>query len=112
MPTANSVGLRNTPYTRKDILKANFGFFAQDKWTMNRLTMTSGARYDYFNGYAPEQDNPAGRFVPARHSDELTAFRAGTTGRFAAARHTTSSAPAKRRSRHRSASSSRSKRSG
>jgi len=39
---------------------------------VSRLTMTYGARYDYFNGYAPEQDDPAGRFVRARHSDELT----------------------------------------
>jgi hypothetical protein len=70
--TPNSVTLRNTPYTRKDVLKANLGIYAQDKWTIRRLTMTYGGRYDYFNGYAPEQDNPAGRFVPARHSDKLT----------------------------------------
>jgi hypothetical protein len=71
VPTANSVTARNTPYIRKDILKANLGFFAQDKWTINRLTLTPGLRYDYFNGYAPAWDNPAGRFVPARHSEQL-----------------------------------------
>ena len=68
---ANSVTARNTPYIRKDILKANLGLFAQDKWTIDRLTLTYGARYDYFNGYAPAQDDPAGRFVPARHSDQV-----------------------------------------
>jgi hypothetical protein len=71
VPTPVSATLRNTPYIRKDVLKANLGFFAQDKWTVERLTMTLGGRYDYFNGYAPAQDNPAGRFVPARHSDEV-----------------------------------------
>src|SRR5215831_12718813 len=70
VPTPNSATTRNTPYIRKDVLRANLGFFAQDKWTIDRLTMTLGGRYDYFNGYAPAQDNPAGRFVPARHSDE------------------------------------------
>jgi hypothetical protein len=68
--TPNSVTTRNTPYISKNILKASLGLFAQDKWTIDNLTLTYGARYDYFNGYAPEQDNPAGRFVPARHSDQ------------------------------------------
>ena len=72
VPTPNSVTARNTPYIRKDILKANFGLFAQDKWTISRLTMTYGGRYDYFSGYAPEENNPAGRFVPDRHSDAVT----------------------------------------
>jgi hypothetical protein len=68
--TANSVDLRNTPFIRKDVLKANLGIFAQDKWTTNRLTMMYGARYDYFNGMAPAQTAPAGRFVPARTAPE------------------------------------------
>jgi Carboxypeptidase regulatory-like domain len=71
VPTPLSATLRNTPYISKNILKANLGLFAQDKWTIDRLTLTYGARYDYFNGYAPAEDAPAGRFVPARHSDEV-----------------------------------------
>jgi hypothetical protein len=69
--TPNSVTLRNTPYIREDRLKANLGIFAQDKWSLHRLTLLYGGRYDYFNGYAPAEDAPAGRFVPARHSDEV-----------------------------------------
>ena len=68
--TANSVDLRNTPFTRKDVLKANLGLYVQDKWVTNRLTMMYGARYDYFNGMAPATEAPAGRFVPARSSAE------------------------------------------
>jgi hypothetical protein len=69
--TPNSVTVRNSPFIRKDILKANLGLFAQDRWTLHRLTLTYGGRYDHFSGAAPAQDNPAGRFVPARHSEEL-----------------------------------------
>src|SRR5213593_1480969 len=66
-----SATFRNTPYTRRDELKANLGLFAQDKWTISRLTLTYGGRFDYFNGHAPAEDAPAGRFVPARHSDPV-----------------------------------------
>ena len=31
----------------------DFGFFAQDQWTLSRVTVTSGVRYEYFNGYIP-----------------------------------------------------------
>ncbi len=71
VPTPNSVTLRNTPYIREDRLRANLGIFAQDKWSFHRLTVLYGGRYDYFNGYAPAEDAAAGRFVPARHSDEV-----------------------------------------
>ncbi len=70
VPTATSVTLRNSPYIREDRLKANLGIFAQDKWTIDRLTLLYGARYDYFNGYAPAQTAPAGRFVPERTAPE------------------------------------------
>ena len=39
--------------------------FAQDKWTLNRLTLTYGARYDYFNASTPEQTASGGRFMSA-----------------------------------------------
>jgi hypothetical protein len=68
---ASSATVRNSPYIREDRLKANLGIFAQDKWSIHRLTLLYGARYDYFNGYAPAADAPAGRFVPARHSEQV-----------------------------------------
>ena len=64
--TPLSVSVRNTPYTVHNDQDANLGIFAQDKWTFHQLTLTYGARYDYFAGSAPEQTAPAGRFVPAR----------------------------------------------
>jgi hypothetical protein len=68
---ASSVAVRNTPLTRYEDVNALLGFFAQDKWTVNRLTLTGGARFDYVNASVPAQTNPGGRFVPARQSDQI-----------------------------------------
>jgi len=61
--TSQTATLLNTPYTRQENLNANLGLFAQDKWTLNRLTLSYGARYDYFNASTPEQAAVAGRFM-------------------------------------------------
>jgi hypothetical protein len=55
--------LLNTPYTRQENLNANLGLFAQDKWTLHRLTVSYGGRYDYFNASTPRQRAVAGRFM-------------------------------------------------
>jgi hypothetical protein len=44
----------------------DLGLFVDEKWTLNRITLSGGIRYDYFNGYAPEQYSEAGTWVPAR----------------------------------------------
>ena len=38
----------NTPLSFGDKLDADFGIFAQDSWTMNRLTLNYGARFETF----------------------------------------------------------------
>ena len=53
------------PYGTVDSTRA-VGIFAQDQWTIRRLTLNVGLRYDTFNGSVPEQHLPAGPFVPAR----------------------------------------------
>lgn len=55
-----------TPYIRKQRMRADLALFAQDRWTINRLTLNYGLRFDYFNAYVPEQSTPASTFVPAR----------------------------------------------
>jgi hypothetical protein len=55
-----------TPNLQRNTLKADLGIFAQDQWTIRRLTLNYGVRFDYFNGYVPEQHAPAGPFVPER----------------------------------------------
>src|SRR5438034_9371030 len=56
-----------TPEQEKERLKASLGLFAQDQWTIKRLTLNLGVRYDYLNAYAAATDLPAGPFVPARN---------------------------------------------
>ena len=47
------------------------GVFVTDRWTKKRLTVNLGLRFDYNNGSVPAQDQPAGRFLAARHFDEV-----------------------------------------
>ena len=39
-------------------------FYAQDQWTINRLTLQGALRYDRPWSWFPEQVEPAGRFFP------------------------------------------------
>ena len=57
--------LTNSPYDRFNNLNAVLGVYGQDKWTLPRLTVTFGGRWDYFNASAPEQSASAGRFMSA-----------------------------------------------
>jgi len=67
----DSADLYNTP-VRADSVIRDFGFYAQDKWTIgNRLTLNVGVRYDYFRAFIPEQTSPAGTWVPERHFDKI-----------------------------------------
>lgn len=63
---ADSVVLYNTPNVSTNPLKADLGVYVQDSWTIRRLTINPGLRYDYFNTTSPAQSSSAGRFVPAR----------------------------------------------
>ncbi|MGE0359114.1 MAG: hypothetical protein AB7H93_24280 [Vicinamibacterales bacterium] len=55
----------NTPVTSKNIAHV-LGFFAQDAWTMDKLTLNLGFRYDRYTGITPDQSAPATRFAPPR----------------------------------------------
>ena len=44
----------------------NTAVFAQDQWTIQRLTLNLGLRYQEWKGSTPEQILPAGPFVPER----------------------------------------------
>jgi hypothetical protein len=62
----NGVPLRvrqfNTPVVSENIAKVT-GFFLQDAWSMNRLTLNIGARYDKYVGELPDQERAANRFI-------------------------------------------------
>jgi Carboxypeptidase regulatory-like domain/TonB-dependent Receptor Plug Domain len=55
-----------TPLQERDRLKADLGLFAQDQWTIKRLTLNLGLRYDYLNAFDPGQSLQPGPFVPTR----------------------------------------------
>ena len=44
----------------------NIGLYTQDQWTLRRVTLNLGLRFDYINAWDPEQSVGAGGFVPAR----------------------------------------------
>ncbi|MFN8060417.1 MAG: carboxypeptidase regulatory-like domain-containing protein [Vicinamibacterales bacterium] len=68
----SSVTVFATPADQRVKLNADMGLYAQDSWTMHRLTLNAGLRFEYFNGTVLARDLPAGRFVPARHFDEIS----------------------------------------
>src|SRR5262249_21725819 len=61
-----------TPEQERERLKASLGLFVQDQWTIKRLTLNLGLRYDYLNAFAAATDLPAGPFVPSRNFPEVT----------------------------------------
>jgi hypothetical protein len=61
----------NTPLAWTDELNRDFGVFAQDSWTVKRLTVNYGARFENFASGQPAQASEAGRFVGARQFDPI-----------------------------------------
>ena len=59
-----SVSQFNTPVHPQNVATVT-GFFFQDSWSMNRLTLNLGGRYDKYKGTLPAQEDPAGRFIGA-----------------------------------------------
>jgi len=67
----SSVMVQNTPLLSRPVMKADLGIYGQDSWTLRRMTLNYGLRWEYFNAYIRAQDAGVGRFVPARHFDEV-----------------------------------------
>ena len=60
-----------TPLVDDERLKAHLGIYAHDQWTINRLTLNLGLRFDYLNAGVPQTNLPEGIFVPARRFDAV-----------------------------------------
>jgi len=60
---------RATPWEEPLRQPYDLGIYAQDKWTLNRLTLSYGLRYDYFNVYSKAQHLGPGLLVPRRNLD-------------------------------------------
>ena len=50
----NQITIRATPTDERGNLIADAGIYAQDKWTMDRLTLGLGLRFDYYKTSYPE----------------------------------------------------------
>ena len=51
-------------------LKTALGIYAQDRWTIQNITLNLGLRFDYHNAYVPALSIPALQFVPAKEYAE------------------------------------------
>ena len=56
--TGNGKGTQN--------VKLGLGIYAQDSWTLNRLTLNLGGRFDYVNAYIPAQQFAASKWMGPR----------------------------------------------
>ena len=61
-----SVTVYNTPLRYKDALLGDLGIYLQDTWTMDRLTLNGGLRYEVLRHEVSDQESGAGRFIGAR----------------------------------------------
>jgi hypothetical protein len=68
---ATQAQILNTPLEWFDKLHADVGLYAQDSWTMKRVTVNVGGRWEYFAHGRPAETSPAGRFTAARSFPEL-----------------------------------------
>jgi hypothetical protein len=63
--TPVSVNYFIVPYADKS-QNQQHALYVQDQWAISRFTLNLGLRFEYFKAYFPEQNQPAGPFVPAR----------------------------------------------
>ncbi len=71
LPCPIAVAVNNGPTDAQQKVKADLGFFVQDTWTIDKLTLNLGGRYDYFNAIVPAQSAAAGPWIQARNFGEI-----------------------------------------
>ena len=68
---AFQVTVLNTPLTVQEDLDANLGFYAQDTWTLGRMTLNYGLRYDINKQTIVGQPEQNGRFASVPAYDDM-----------------------------------------
>jgi Carboxypeptidase regulatory-like domain len=66
LPCPIGVLVTNGPATAQQKINSDIGLYVQDAWTINRLTLNVGGRFDHFNAEIPAQSQPASIWVGAR----------------------------------------------
>ena len=73
-----SVTVYTTPYNRFSYVNYDLGIYAQDSWTIKRLTLNPGVRIDNFDSKIEATSMQAGRFAGDRYFPERASmFRSG-----------------------------------
>ncbi len=67
-----SVAVYNTPTRYYAYVNYDLGLYAQDTWTLKRLTLSPGIRFDKFNAESQGGCREAGRFTPAFCRDKVS----------------------------------------
>jgi len=67
---ADSVDIWNSPTDARQNIDLELGLYAQDSWTIKRLTLNPGVRMDRYQVDIPVQTAAAGPWVPAREFQE------------------------------------------
>ena len=62
-----AVVVYNSPATSIQNVNSDFGSYAQDTWTMKRVTLNYGARFEHFNASVPAESSPASTWIGARN---------------------------------------------
>jgi hypothetical protein len=62
----NQITQRATPFSTAGKLDGDLGLFVQDRWTLHRLTVNAGVRFDWFRSSFPDQHLAPALWVPAR----------------------------------------------
>jgi hypothetical protein len=70
-PCPIGIAVTNGPATSEQRLNSDFGMYVQDTWTMNKLTLNLGGRFDHFNASVPAHSAPAGNWIQARNFAEI-----------------------------------------
>jgi carboxypeptidase family protein len=63
----NQITMMNRPYTAISNMDNDLGMFAQDRWTMDRLTLNLALRFDVFQTSFPEQTVGPAPLTPTRN---------------------------------------------
>jgi hypothetical protein len=66
-----SVTVFATPYVDSADVNSSLGIYGQDQWTVKRLTISAGLRFDHLNVSVPEQHLAPVQFVGARDFGEV-----------------------------------------
>jgi len=69
--TPFQVTVLNTPLEVREDLNANLGFYAQDSWNLNRLTVNYGLRFDFNKQTIQGQPAFFGRFASSPAYDDI-----------------------------------------